>query len=185
MCIRANKGAVRIDQQLTGQSLLIPQNGDVSIANGQLESLQTTTGRCACELQITAKPADPVVTEVSVLASTDELKKKAAAPKPAKSSAPAANESTEPVYQVFMPPLQYDAKAKVQQEYDAKVIVLVRRARVRPTLIFQGKVEGESVVAESSPPPAPPKIDESKKLDEANTWNRVRTFFHKLWSPSS
>jgi len=185
MCIRANKGAVRIEQQLTGQSLLIPQAGDVSIANGQLESLQTTAGRCTCELQLTAKPADPVITEVSALASSDELKKKAAAPKPAKSPTPAPTESSEPIYQVFMPPLQYDANAKVLQEYDPKLIVLVRRARVRPTLIFQGKVEGDAIVAEATPPPAPPKVDEAKKSEEATTWNRVRTFFHKLWSPSS
>ena len=185
MCIRANRGAVRIEQQLTGQSLLIPQAGDVSIANGQLESLQTTTGHCVCELQLTLKPAPAVVTEVSAIASTEELKKKAAESKPAKPATPAAPESSEPVYQVFMPPLQYDAKAKVQQEYDPKLIVLVRRARVRPTLIFQGKVEGDAIIAESTPPPGPPKVEPAKKQEDDTTWNRVRTFFHKLWSPSS
>jgi hypothetical protein len=186
MCIRANRGAVRIEQQLTGQSLLIPQAGDVSIANGQLETLQTTAGRCTCELQLTAKPPPPaVVTEVSALASTEELKKKAASPRPAASPDPPAAEKPEPVYQVFMPPLQYDAKAKLQQEYDPKLIQLVRRARVRTTLIYQGKVEGEAIVAQATPPPAPPKVEEAKKSGEDTTWNRVRTFFHKLWSPSS
>jgi len=187
MCIRANRGAVRIEQQLTGQSLLIPQAGDVSITNGQLESLQSTTGHCSCELQLTTKPAPaPVVaTEVSTLASTEDLKKKAAAPKPTKSSTPAPTESSEPVYEVFMPPLHYDAKDKIQQEYDPKLIVLVRRSRVRPTLIFQGKVEGDAIVAQAAPPPGLPKVDEVKKPEEDTTWNRVRTFFHKLWSPSS
>jgi hypothetical protein len=183
MCIRANRGAVRIEQQLTGQSLLIPQAGDVSIANGQLETLQTTAGRCTCESQLTAKlPA--VVTEISALASTEELKKKVAAPKAAPADPPAAA-TAEPVYQVFMPPLQYDARATVQQQYDPKLIVLVRRARVRPTLIFQGKVEGEAIVAQAAPPSAPPKIEDAKKPEEDTAWNRVRTFFHKLWSPSS
>lgn len=185
MCIRANKGAVRIEQQLTGQSLLIPQAGDVSIANGQLESLQTTAGHCTCELQLSMKPAPAVVTEVSTLASSEELKKKSADPKPAKLTAPATTESSEPIYQVFMPPLHYDAKDKVQQEYNPKLIVLVRRARVRPTLIFQGRVEGEAIVAQAAPPPAPPKAEDLKKPEDATTWNRVRTFFHKLWSPSS
>ena len=55
MCIRPSKGAVRIEQQLTGQSLLIPQNGDVSLANGQLETLHTAAGQCTCELQLSAK----------------------------------------------------------------------------------------------------------------------------------
>ena len=42
-----------------------------------------------------------------------------------------------------MPPLRYDASAKVQDEPDPKLIVLVRRVRVRPTLIFQSRVEGD------------------------------------------
>ncbi len=94
----------------------------------------------------------------------------------------------EPVYQVFMPPLHYDANAKVQQDYDPNLIVLVRRARVRPTLIFQGKVEGDPVVAQANPTvlaPVVPQANAPKKTQDDTTWNRVRTFFHKLWSPSS
>jgi len=182
MCIHAGKGAVRVEQQLTGQSLVIPQSGDVTLTNGQLESAHDTAGKCVCER---------VSTQVSVLASTEDLKKKAAVqPKPAPASANAAapTEKEEPVYQVFMPPLHYDASAKVQQEYDPKLIVLVRRARVRPTLIFQGKVEGDPVVAQALPQPPPlnsQKADPAKRPEDDSTWNRVRSFFHKLWSPSS
>ncbi|MGB7845076.1 MAG: hypothetical protein WBL63_05625 [Candidatus Acidiferrum sp.] len=189
LCIRAGKGAVRVEQQLTGQNLLIPQNGDVSLVNGQLESLRTTAGQCNCELQIAAKPAY-VSTEISALASTEELKKMATERKPATpapdSTAPAEKE--EPIYQVFMPPLRYDAHAKVQQDYDPKLIVLVRRARVRPTLIFQGKVEGDAVIAQAThllPSANAQKTNSVKKTADETTWNRVRTFFHKLWSPNS
>jgi hypothetical protein len=186
MCIRANKGAVRIEQQLTGQSLLIPQNGDVSLTNGQLESLQSSPGHCVCELQLSTKQS-VVVTQVSALASTEELKKRASDSKPTTPPQAAPEQKEEPIYQVFMPPLHYDAKTTVQQEYDPNLIILVRRAHVRPTLIFQGKVEGDSVVAQAAPPPAPsaPKSDEGKKPGDDSPWNRVRTFFHKLWSPSS
>jgi len=76
MCIRANKGAVRIEQQLTGQSVLVPQNGDVSLSNGQLESLRTAAGSCTCEEQAAAIPAQ-TASEVSVLASPEEIKKAA------------------------------------------------------------------------------------------------------------
>jgi hypothetical protein len=187
MCVRASKGAVRMEHQLTGQSVLIPQNGDVSLTNGQLESLQTSGGRCNCELQIGAR-APQISTEISTLASTEELKKKADDPKPAAPLQASPQQKEEPIYQVFMPPLHYDAGAKVQQDYDPSLIILVRRARVRPTLIFQGKVEGDPVVAHASPPPAPPNAQStyaSKKPAEDSSWNRVRTFFHKLWSPSS
>ncbi len=189
MCIRPTKGAVRIEQQLTGQSLLIPQNGDVSLANGQLETLHIASGQCNCELQLSAKSQE-MTTQVSGLASSAEIKQQAAEQKPpeaaqAKTIPPVKEE---PVYQVFMPPLHYDANAKVQQDYDPNLIVLVRRARVRPTLIFQGKVEGDPVVAQAAaPPPAPTtmKTDAAKKPADDSSWNRVRTFFHRLWSPSS
>jgi len=190
MCLRAGKGAVRVEQQLTGQSVLIPQNGDVTITNGQLERLHDTAGKCVCEVMQTTIPS-AVSTQVSGLDSTED-KKKAAAPKPAPANAGAADppqKTDEPVYQVFMPPLHYDASARTQPEYDPKLIVLVRRARVRSALIFQGKVDGDPVVAEVAlPQPLPPssqKAGPGKKPEDDSTWNRVRSFFHKLWSPSS
>jgi hypothetical protein len=126
--------------------------------------------------------------QVSGLASTEELKKAQPKPAPAVAADP-PQKSNEPVYQVFMPPLHYDPSAKTQPEYDPKLIVLVRRARVRPTLIFQGKVEGDPVVAQVALPQPPlpnsAKADPAKKPEDDSTWNRVRSFFHKLWSPSS
>ena len=189
MCIRPTKGAVRIEQQLTGQSLLIPQNGDVSLANGQLETLHIAAGQCNCELQLSAK-SQGMTTQVNELASSADIKQQAAEQKPPEAAQvkalPPVKE--EPVYQVFMPPLHFDANAKVQQDYDPNLIVLVRRARVRPTLIFQGKVEGDPVVAQAAAPPQVPttsKTDAAKKTADDSSWNRVRTFFHRLWSPSS
>jgi hypothetical protein len=190
MCIRPTTGAVRVEQQLTGQSLVVPQNGDVSLMNGQLDTLRTSPGQCACELQFSAKPG-AISTQVSGLASTEELKRKSAEAKPIAVAQPkaATPQTDEPVYQVFMPPLHYDANAKVQQDYDPNLIVLVRRARVRPTLIFQGKVEGDPVVTQTAAvvaaPAATQKDELAKKNSDDSAWTRVRTFFHKLWSPSS
>ncbi len=87
-----------------------------------------------------------------------------------------------------MPPLVYDAKVKVQPEIDPKMIVLVRHARVRPALVFRGRVEGEVVTALVVPPapaPAPPVSAKSpKSAPPANDsfFDRVRNFFRKLWS---
>jgi hypothetical protein len=191
MCIRAAKGAVRVEQQLTGQSVVVPQSGDISITNGQLEGLRTSAGRCVCEAQPVVRPMPvSVSTEVSVPASTDEIKKmreekKAAAP--ATPTAPPV-EKPEPIYQVFMPPLQYDANAKVQADYDPNLIILVRRVRVRPTLILQGRVEGDPVVAQVTPPHGGNEqkvATAAAKPAEESTWSRVRTFIRKLWSPNS
>jgi hypothetical protein len=167
MCIRANRGAVRVEQQLTGQSILIPQAGDVLLLNGQFDSLRTSAGHCACDSQ-TAKRSPP--------------------PQPTTVETPIAKE--EPVYQVFMPPLIYDANAKVQPEIDPKLIVLVRRVRVRPTLIFQGRVEGETVAAATPAPPATAPAGGTNAPKPAapgsdSFVDRVRNFVRRLWPSSS
>lgn len=187
MCIRANKGAVRVEQQLSGQSVLVPQSGDVSLTNGQIESLRAATGHCVCAMQSVLKPMMPAV-EISQLASSEEVKKKAAEPASptAQERAPQSAQPDEPIYQVFMPPLRYDAKSKVQAEFDPNLIILVRRVRVRPTLIFQGRVEGDPLVAEAaSPASAPTSLSKLQKPPEVSTWTRVKTYFRKLWSPST
>jgi hypothetical protein len=180
MCVRANRGAVRLEHQLTGQSVLIPQAGEVLLLNGQLDSLRSSAGHCACDLQV-AKAIPPPQPEVSQLATAEEVRKKA--PDAIPNTQPAKEE---PVYQVFMPPLIYDANAKVQPEVDPKMIVLVRRVRVRPALIFQGRVEGVAAAAVTPAPPAstPAAAANAPKpaAPSSDTFvDRVRNFVRKLW----
>ena len=189
MCIRANRGAVRLEQQLTGQSILVPQAGDVLLLNGQLDSLRTSAGRCSCEAQV-AKASPPPEPEISRLASTEEVQRKSLeakrGPSPAPVEKPAVKE--EPIYQVFMPPLVYDIHAKSQPEFDPKIIVLVRRVRVRPTLIFHGRVEGEAVAAVvPAPPVTAGSVSPSKPPAPVSDSlvDRVRNFVRKLWSRGS
>lgn len=189
MCVRANRGAVRLEQQLTGQSILVPQTGDVLVLNGQLDSLRTSAGHCSCDPQV-AKAAPPPTPEVSRLATTEEVRNKSVEPKSGAASAPTEKPGVkeEPIYQVFMPPLVYDIHAKSQPEFDPKMIVLVRRVRVRPTLIFHGRVEGETIAA-VTPPPLPPSAASNPSKPSApasdSFMDRVRTFVRKLWSRSS
>lgn len=170
MCIRANLGAIRLEQQLTGQNVIIPQTGDVFLFSGQLEHLRTSAGHCACALQI-AKATPPPQPPASQFARVEPLQ---------------PNE--EPIYQFVMPPLIYEANAKVQPEpeIDPRMIVVIRRVRVRPTLIFQGRVEGDAapVPATPSPPPAPSPVTANAPKAPApgndSLVNRVRNFVRKL-----
>jgi len=198
MCVRAGRGAVHLEEQFGGQSVMVPQGGDVTIANGQIQAMRDNSGLCGCEAsESNAKTPGVTTPEVSRLASSEEVKKTVEL----KDSAPrlSANEKKlqtpkapafEPTYQVFMPPLRYDANAKVQEDFDPKLIVLVRRVRVRPTLIFESKVEGDPIAkpgsnlraaagkqdkpGEKSSPPA-----------NATVVERVKSFFRSLWTPSS
>jgi hypothetical protein len=244
MCIRADSGAVRVEQQLTAQSIIVPQNGEVLITNGQLENVRGGVTHCACELQVAKnQTAAPQQTEVSRLPTPEEMQKantEAARPSPeaaktsveaakpdvetakpitepaktnpdtgksnaegakpnkagtkvaAAPSKPAANEG--PVYQVFMPPLSYDANAKVQPDnFDPQLIVLVRRVRVRPTLIFQGSVKDAPAPSPTTTASAPPKALEpvAAQKQQAPPKNpqptpsiidRIRAFFRSLFS---
>ena len=192
MCIRADSGAVRVEQQLTAESIVIPQNGEVLITNGQLENLRSGVTHCACELQL-AKTQSQSQTEVSRLPTAEEMQKanKEAAKATTASPKPATNDG--PVYQVFMPPLSYDASAKLQPDnFDPQLIVLVRRVRVRPTLIFRGTVKDAPVVAQNEPSATAPQLltppphaqQPQKKNPEASNSviTRIRAFFRSLLS---
>ncbi len=285
MCVRAGNGAIRLENQLSGQSVIVPQGGDILLNNGGLDGITNTEGHCECELQGGNEP--PPEPELSRLATPEEIQQRdagkaaeaaamkeaadnaamdkaaaekdadkvaadnvvaqraaaekaaadklaadqaaaqaasqqvaaqqaaakatadksaadqaaaraaqeaaarqaaaqaaaqqAAAQQAAQKAPPPANESAannvkppvpwgesaprpaerrvekieapkpqEPIYQVFMPPLSYDAKAAAPADnFDPKLIMLVRRVRVKPTLIFQSRVEGETPVAKN------------------------------------
>jgi hypothetical protein len=140
----------------------------------------------SCELQV-AKPAPLPPPEISQLATAEEVRKNSLNAK-AGTSPPSADQpaTEEPIYQVFMPPLIYDAKAKVQPEVDPRLIILVRRVRVRPVLIFQGRVQGEIVAGAKPSPPSTrvASVSQSKSAAPASDSfvDRVRSFVRKLWS---
>ena len=198
MCIRATSGAMRIEQQLTGQSVIVPQGGDVQLMSAQFETMRPGPGECECELQL-IKTAPPKPPEASVVATAEEARRQGPTPARGKTASSETQPPAEgPVYQVFMPPLAYDASAKVQPEPDPRFILLVRRARVRPALIFQGRVEGDArpsaagtQVAAATPGPAAPDNGVTRSRPggsngaKESVINRVRHFIHRIWNSAS
>jgi hypothetical protein len=202
MCIRTYRGALHIQQQFGDESVMIPQGGDVLLTNGQLQTLRNGEGHCHCELQIaktapapSIAPAPAGSSATSGAATSDDA---AQVLSPSSNEAPAPSSETpapkdDRVYQVDMPPLVYDASQKIQTEPDPRIMAIVRRVRVRPTLIFQGRVEAapEKPPATANPtahtaaattpnPPAKKTPAQPPSLTE-----RARAFFHSLWSHSS
>jgi hypothetical protein len=193
MCVRAYRGAVRLEQQLTSQNIVVPQSSDILLVNGQLDGLRAGGDRCSCDPQLTKYVPPPRLEIVPPATPTEQ-----AAAKPMGSGEivsalpldkPAAKEG--PIYEVFVPPLIYNAKAEVQPEVDMNRIMVVRRVRVRPTLIFQGRVEGD-LMASAAPVPAPASAgqaapDPPKPTVPANSslGDRVRNFVKRLWSRGS
>ena len=188
MCVRTYRGAMRLEQQLSGQSVMVPQGGDVMLANGQIDTLRNAAGHCNCELQIAKAPGEPRPgSAIPAPAEVGETAKSEPAQNAGNSPAPAEKPATkeEPIYEVYPPPLRFDASAKVQPEPDPRLMVIVRRVRVRPTLIFQGRVEGEPVATASATPQQPPVASipaPATAPPQASVFDRMRSFFHRLWS---
>ncbi len=156
MCVLADRGAVRLEQQLSGQSMLVPQGGQASLTNGQLDPL-TNSHTCTCEIPVSSLPVQIGVPGHAPIASA------AAAPP---SAAPAAAPVTpEPVYRVEVPPLTFDSTAPAPgPDPDPQTIVLVRESRVQPDAVFQGHVVATPVAppdpaatSANASPDAPPK----------------------------
>ena len=182
-----------MEQQLSGQSIIVPQGGDVLLANGQIEGMQNGQGHCNCSLQIaksapirspgSATPSNSA--EIATRESAQPSSEPARIPTGAPSSVEKPASKDQPIFQVDMPPLRFDANAKIQTEPDPRLMAIVRRVRVRPTLIFQGRVEGEPVTtAAATPAPTavtPPGV-KPQPADESSFVDRVRSFFRRLWS---
>lgn len=184
MCIRTYRGAMRLEQQFSSQSIMVPQGGDLMLANGHIDTLRSGAGQCKCELQIAKAPQVPQPVNSSP---AGETAKSESAPNASGTagSGEKPEKKEEPIYTVVMPPLRFDASAKVQPEPDPQLMVIVRRVRVRPTLIFQGRVEGEPVATVAAAPPQPPVANvpaHAAPPPQASVFDRVRSFFHRLWS---
>lgn len=194
MCIRTERGALRLEEQLTGQSVIVPQGGDVLLSNGRIDSLTNGGGHCQCESEFAQEAPLPPPPPLVVPAPAPDVAESARSSSAAPSSAPivaAEKPATkdETIYEVTMPPLVYDASAKVQPEPDLQLMTIVKRVRVRSELVFRGRVELAPVHAPSAtatPPPAAPKAPAAKPAEptEGSVVGRVRSFFHHLWSKS-
>lgn len=94
ICVRADVGALRLEQQFSGEVLDVPQLGEFFLAAGKLNPVAGTPGTCTCEfLQAHAAPP-PAIPEVVVAPKPLEP----ARPKPKADSQPqpATAPATEP-----------------------------------------------------------------------------------------
>jgi hypothetical protein len=64
LCVRATSGALRLEQQFTGEDLIVPQAGEFFLANGKLIPVAGAPGSCQCEalhVQSAPPPQIPVM----------------------------------------------------------------------------------------------------------------------------
>jgi hypothetical protein len=176
MCILTTRGAMRIEPQFSGGSLIVPQGGVVNFANGQLEPVRGDASSCTCDFpEASAGQALPSTSkEISTLRQPlrPEQKKQEA-------GAPAA--AQEPVYTVHMPPLTFDARSpSPPPDPSPETIILVREVRVRPS-VFYGHVNPAPVQAPAPPPTqAVSAKDQRPAQAHPGILARMRNLFRKL-----
>jgi hypothetical protein len=151
MCTVTAQGAARIEQQLSGQSVLVPQGGEITLNGGQLGTMQSASGNCDCELLVTRNQT-PKSLELS-----RPVANPATRPRPA--TAPAATPRIEqPIYRVYAPPLSFDASAPLPPEEpdpDPAHILLLRQVEPLADPSFTAQAEPTAEAASDYAPPKP------------------------------
>lgn len=142
MCVLPAHGAMRLEQQLTGASLVVPQGGEMLLPDGQLDSLREAPEGCRCNVVLAEDRAPerpkPVQMNVSVAASPAKREEE-------KKEQPKTPAVELPTFTAVMPPLTFDASAPaLPPEPSAGTVLLVREVRVRPVVVFTGRVESRA-----------------------------------------
>jgi hypothetical protein len=156
MCALTSRGAARIEQQLSGQSVLLPQGGEINLTGGQLGTLRSVSGSCNCELLVTRNTA-PRRIELSVPVPATPARPRTEVPPPP----PPRTE--EPIYRVYMPPLTFDSSSpEPPPDPDPAGILLVRELAPLPELFFLGRVEPSA--EEATDYTAPQRAEPSQQI---------------------
>lgn len=188
MCVLTARGALRVEPQFSDQSMIVPQGGTVSLAGGQIQSLQADASACSCDFprahmevpKAAPTPHSQPARDVGALAHPLSPERKST-----ENSSPPSASAGEPVYTVLMPPLSFDANSpQPPPEPAPETILLVREVRLRPSAEFRGHVNpapSQTAAVRVSPPaPAPAPAEDRPAESQPGVIDRVRNFFRKL-----
>jgi hypothetical protein len=158
MCVQAARGALRLENQFTGETLVVPQAGEFFLRDGQLLAARQSVPACTCQppreppqLQLAGDHSDrPSPAAVAQPRRAFALPLRPARPASDESASPVSEPppaplASEPVWTIIMPPLRFDASApEPPPETDPQLIVLIQQARVQPALVFRGVVQAHT-----------------------------------------
>src|SRR5208282_4784435 len=192
MCVRAASGALRLEPQFGGESLVVPQGMAATLEDGRLAGLAAAARACGCDaLDAKRERETPPATAASRVtlspsgpppASQDSEKKAPETPPP---SAP----GEQPIWKVYMPPLTYNAAAANPTGTPAKsasmpppspeTALLFREVHVEPVIVWRGAVEAPRA---ASAKPAPAAADSTAPPAKKPSFGaRVAGFFRRLF----
>ncbi len=184
VCARGVGAAIRLEQQLTGNSLLVPQGSEVSIPNGELDALRPAVGSCRCDV-VLAKDVTPKPAGIELRAPIQNPA--AAAAVPASVEPPKSENAAKSTVTAVMPPLSFEAKPSPPPvDPKPETVTMLSEARVTPTVVFTGRVEGteneKPAVKGSAPVEEPAEVQKNvgeKKQEGFGT--KLKNFFRRLF----
>jgi|SRR5579863_828635 len=199
MCLRATSGAVRVEQQLSGQSLLVPQLGQLSLSGGQLAAASPSAPGCACEVEVAKEsPSRPPVARDSVFTlnpnaakpAVETLKTVVAPPLPATNSNRGSDAASQappdldaPIYEVLMPALIYNSSTQVPlPDPSPQTITLVRAVRVREDTVISGTIQSNG---KRNPQTLSAKADPNAQKPQTGFFARIGGFFRRVFGSKS
>ena len=157
MCIRAKSGAVRVGQQLSGESLIVPQFGGLTLSGGQINAVSASAPGCTCEAdtiklsppRANANQAPIIQSNISSQLPVENIQVaqiSSPLPQAQTSENVAAPPLNEPPVMIIMPPLVFNA-SNPDEPADAalQTIALARSVRVREDTIIRGTVAPKGI----------------------------------------
>lgn len=129
LCVMALSGAVRVAEQFSGESLVVPQGADVQIAGGELSTLRNGARTCSCELLVSRNNA------------RGETETNAPSPSPnGPSNTRAAESANAPIYRIEVP-LAFDASsAPPPTGLTLQAVQIIRESVAEQPVSFRGGV---------------------------------------------
>ncbi|MFZ0821995.1 MAG: hypothetical protein WAM91_18175 [Candidatus Acidiferrales bacterium] len=188
MCIRAGLGAVRVQQQFSDQTLLVPQFGALTLSGSEVSPVTAAASGCTCNLDAAKLYPPRLDVTVGAIAPSGISARRSPVPPP---NAPAANSGSqsnivppsfsEPVYKVLMPPLRFDVSSPEPPDVPStETILLVRTVVVHGEVVYRGFVasgknhETKLVAAQANPNAASPP-------SQPGVFAKIGGFFRRLF----
>ncbi len=181
LCVFALRGAVRLEQQLTGASIVLPQAGEIELPDGQLDSLHNSGGSCRCDVVLAKDLPQPPKPPEAGVNTANSVNRSQAADKKEEPKAPVGED---PKWTVVMPPLVFDASSlPLPPEPNPDAALLYREARPRsepprtPEAEAPAATSQKNTAAEANPSPEQKPAAEQKR----GFLGRVKHFFRRLF----
>jgi hypothetical protein len=193
MCIRAKSGAVRVGQQLSGENLLVPQFGGLTLSGAQINAVSASAPGCTCEADATRlAPPRAIMNQAApgeniAIVNSQPTFNKAQIAAPLAQASSSVDAGTPPVLDesalsVLMPPLVFSASNPDEPSDPAlETVALARSVRVRDDTIIRGTVEPKGNYT-NVPPPR--KTSDGNSAEHSGVFSRIGGFFRKLFGGS-